>query len=130
MKQNFKNTLLKTLFLGIFFQLTILPVVFGQSKTEKINELMKLHNEYAQFNGSVLVVENGEVIYKKGLGLANMEWNIPNQPNTKHRLGSITKQFTSMLILQLVEQGKLSSDAKVSDYLPEYPKKTDRKSVV
>jgi len=130
MKLNFKNTLLKTLFLGIFFQLTIFPVAFGQNKAEKINALMNLHNQYAQFNGSVLVVENGEVIYKKGLGLSNMEWNIPNQPNTKHRLGSITKQFTSMLILQLVEQGKISLDAKVSDYLPDYPKKTGNKITI
>jgi CubicO group peptidase (beta-lactamase class C family) len=52
-----------------------------------------------------------------------MEWNVPNQPDTKHRLGSITKQFTAMLIMQLVEQGKLKLDVPISTYLPEYPKK-------
>ncbi|MEZ4903007.1 MAG: serine hydrolase [Spirosomataceae bacterium] len=39
--------------------------------------------------------------------MANMEWNIANTPDTKFRLGSITKQFTAMLIMQLVEQGKM-----------------------
>ncbi|MFK5958719.1 MAG: serine hydrolase [Lutibacter sp.] len=130
MKQYSQRSLRRKILLIIFIQVTTLSIVFGQSKAEKIDELMNLHNEYAQFNGSVLVVENGEVIYKKGLGLANMEWNIPNQPNTKHRLGSITKQFTSMLILQLVEQGKLSLNGKVSDYLPEYPKKSGNKITI
>jgi hypothetical protein len=51
---------------------------FAQDKAAKIDELMKLYNDYGQFNGSVLVAENGKVIYKKGLGVANMEWNTPN----------------------------------------------------
>ena len=52
--------------------------------------------------------------------MANMEWGIPNTPDTKFRLGSITKQFTAMLTLQLVEQGKIKLDAKISDYLTDY----------
>jgi CubicO group peptidase (beta-lactamase class C family) len=63
------------------------------------------------------------VIYKKGFGLADMEWNIPNQVDTKHRLGSITKQFTAMAVMQLVEQGKLKLDVPISTYLPDYNKK-------
>ncbi len=62
--------------------------------------------------------------------MANMEWNIPNTPDTKFRLGSITKQFTAMLIMQLVEQGKLKLDGKVTDYLPDYPKATGDKITV
>src|SRR5688500_13531842 len=74
-------------------------------KAAKIDELMTQANKYRLFNGSVLVAENGKVIYKKGFGLANMEWNVPNTTETRFRLGSITKQFTAALILQLVEQG-------------------------
>ena len=51
-----------------------------------------------------------------------MEWNIPNSYDTKFRLGSITKQFTSMLIMQLVEKGKIKLDDKITDYLPYYRK--------
>lgn len=96
----------------------------GQDKVSKIDELVKTYFDYRQFTGSVLVAEGGKVIYKKGFGLANREWNIPNTPDTKFRLGSITKQFTSMLILQLVEQGKIDLKGKLSDYLPYYRKDT------
>ncbi len=103
---------------------------FAQSKAAKIDEVVTLANKYKLFNGSVLVAENGKVIYKKGHGLANMEWNIPNTPETKFRLGSITKQFTAALILQLVEQGKIKLDGKISDYLPTYRKDTGDKVTV
>ena len=112
----------RLLLLCLLFQIGISSVTYAQSKVEKIDELLSRYTEYKQFNGSVLVAENGKVIYKKGHGLANMEWDIPNQADTKHRLGSITKQFTSMLILQLAEQDKLKLDVPISTYLPAYPK--------
>jgi CubicO group peptidase (beta-lactamase class C family) len=89
-------------------------------KSKIIDELMRLYHAYGWFNGSVLVAEAGQVIYEQGLGWANLEWRIPNQPDTKFRLGSITKQFTAVLILQLVEQGKLQLAQKVSEVLPWY----------
>ena len=95
---------------------------FSQTKVEQIEELISTYEEYGKFNGSVLVSDQGKVIYKKGFGMANMEWDIPNQPNTKHRLGSVTKQFTAMLILQLVAEGKLDLQAPISNYLSDYPK--------
>jgi len=91
---------------------------------------MSLYHKYGQFNGSVLVTDNGKVLYQKGFGLANMEWNIPNSPDTKFRLGSITKQFTATLILQLVEQGKIRLDGKLTDYLPDYRKDTGDKVTI
>ena len=95
---------------------------FAQDHAAKIQEVLALAHKYRQFNGSALVATNGKVIYKGGFGMANMEWNIPNTPDTRFRLGSITKQFTAMVTLQLVEQGKLKLDGKVSDYLPDYRK--------
>jgi CubicO group peptidase (beta-lactamase class C family) len=97
---------------------------FAQQNVKKIDELMKLYYEYGQFNGSILVAENGKVIYKKGFGMANIEWGIPNQPDTKFRIASITKQFTSALVLQLVEEGKIKLDGKITDYLTNYRKDT------
>ena len=94
----------------------------AQDKAKQIDELMRRYVDNGQFNGTVLVTENGKVIFKKGYGLANMEWNIPNTPDTKFRLGSLTKQFTAMLIMQLVEQGKLKLEGKITDYLTDYPK--------
>ena len=115
------NTSLTFLFL---LQLLFSTAIFAQSKAEKIDELMNKYEEYKQFNGSLLVAENGEVVLKKGYGLANMEWNIPNGTDTKHRVGSITKQFTSMLIMQLVEEGKVELDKPITTYLKDYPKET------
>ncbi|HKJ47438.1 MAG TPA: serine hydrolase domain-containing protein, partial [Christiangramia sp.] len=120
-----KKASFKALLTFVFLlQLLISTSVFAQSKAEKIDELMSKYEEYNQFNGSLLVAENGEVVLKKGYGLANMEWDIPNGTDTKHRVGSITKQFTSMLIMQLVEEGKLELDKPITTYLKDYPKKT------
>ena len=110
--------------LGLLSILVFQGWALAQDRVRQIDELMSLYHKYQQFNGSVLVAENGKVIYKKGFGLANMEWNIPNEPDTKFRLGSITKQFTATLILQLAEQGRIKLDGKVSDYLPDYRKDT------
>ncbi|PWB24019.1 serine hydrolase [Flavobacterium sp. HTF] len=95
---------------------------FAQDKAKQIEQLLSKYNEYGQFNGSALVAENGKVIFKKGFGSANMEWNIPNEPDTKFRLGSITKQFTAFLIVKLAEEGKIKLDVPITTYLPDYPK--------
>jgi len=97
-------------------------VGLAQDHAAKVQEVLTLAHKYGQFNGTALVAENGKVVYKGGFGMANMEWSIPNTPDTRFRLGSITKQFTATLILQLVEQGKIKLDGKLSDYLPDYRK--------
>src|SRR5258705_3638537 len=68
------------------------------------------------FMGSVLVAKGGKVLLKKGYGMANVELDVPNSPDTKFRLGSITKQFTATAILQLAAQGKLGVDDPASKY--------------
>ena len=82
------------------------------------------YNEYGLFNGSVLVAEDGKVIFEKGYGFANMEWKVPNTADTKFRIGSISKQFTASIIMQLVEEGKIKLDGKLTDYLQDYRKDT------
>ena len=80
---------------------------YAQTKAEKFDEFMQLCNDYRIFNGAVLVAENGKVIYKKAFGPAHREWDVPNTVDTKYIIGSISKQFTAMLMLQLVEEGKV-----------------------
>ncbi|MDA0732922.1 MAG: serine hydrolase [Bacteroidetes bacterium] len=116
MKSTFTNGIL------ILFLVLVSNMGFAQTKIEQIEELLSTYEAYGKFNGSVLVSDQGKVIYKNGFGMANMEWDIPNQPNTKHRLGSITKQFTAMLILQLAAEGKLDLQAPITTYLTDYPK--------
>ena len=121
---------LKILVLMLLSTVAVQTTASGQDKARKIDALISRYSQYGQFNGSALVADNGKVIYKKGFGLASMEWNIPNEPDTKFRLGSITKQFTATLILQLVEQGKIKLDGKLSDYLPDYRKDTGSRVTV
>jgi CubicO group peptidase (beta-lactamase class C family) len=102
----------------------------AQDHAAKIQEVLALAHKYQQFNGSALVAENGKIVYKGAFGMANIEWSIPNTPDTRFRLGSITKQFTSMLTLQLVEQGKIKLDGKLSDYLPDYRKDIGEKVTI
>ena len=73
------------------------------------------------FSGAVLVAVDGKPVLRQAVGPANREWNIANTPETKFRLGSITKQFTAAAILQLAEQGKLTIDDPVSRYYPAAP---------
>jgi len=111
-------------FIAVIFFVCLPFVSSAQNTSEKIDRLIQKYNEFNYFNGSALVADNFEVIFKKGYGSANFEWNIPNSPDTKFRLGSITKQFTSMLIMQQVEKGKIKLDGKIIDYLPYYRKDT------
>ncbi len=73
------------------------------------------------FMGSVLVARGNDIVLDKGYGFANLEWNIPDSPSTKFRLGSITKQFTAASILLLEERGKLSLNDPVKKYMPDAP---------
>jgi CubicO group peptidase (beta-lactamase class C family) len=64
-----------------------------------MDQIVQSYVDNKQFMGAVLVAENGKVLLSKGYGSANLEWNIPDSPSTKFRLGSITKQFTAGSIL-------------------------------
>ncbi len=95
---------------------------FGGSKASRLDALITRYHDLGLFNGSVLLAENGVPILRKGYGEANKEWNILNTPDTRFRIGSMTKQFTATLVMQLVEKGQMDLDAPITHYLPEYPK--------
>jgi CubicO group peptidase (beta-lactamase class C family) len=96
----------------------------------KIEELVGSYHEAGQFNGAALVAKGGKIVFKKGYGQANMEWGIPNTPSTKFRLGSVTKQFTAMVIMQLVAEGRIDVQKPMTAYLPQYRKDTGDKVTV
>lgn len=95
----------------------------AQNKQTEINRIMKAYHAFNMFDGTVLVAENGKVIYKAAFGLANREWNIPNTIDTKFMIGSVSKPITSMLMLIQVQKGLIDLDKTISDYIPEYSKK-------
>ena len=71
---------------------------------------------------AVLIAQNGEILYQKGFGYANLENQIPITPQTKFRIGSITKQFVASTILKLQEDGLLKVTDHLSKFLPDYPR--------
>jgi CubicO group peptidase (beta-lactamase class C family) len=82
-----------------------------------------------QFMGSVLVARGDQVLFSKGYGFANLEWNIPNATDTKFRIGSMSKQFTAAAILLLEEQGKVKVGDPIRKYLPEEPAAWDKVTI-
>jgi CubicO group peptidase (beta-lactamase class C family) len=87
----------------------------------RVDEYMQAQHKVKTFHGSILLGRAGIPLVAKGYGFANAEWEIPNTPSTKFRVGSITKQFTSMLVLQLQEQGKLKVQDPVCRHLSPCP---------
>jgi CubicO group peptidase (beta-lactamase class C family) len=114
----------------LLIALLTIKVSFGQSNPGEINKIMTAYNKNGQFNGLVLVAENGKIIYEKAFGKAIYEWNIDNTLQTKMEVASITKTFTALMVMQLIQQGKISLDGKVSDYLTAYPRESGTKITI
>ena len=74
---------------------------------------------------AVEVIQDGKVVFARGYGKANLEWNTPVTPDTVFRMASNTKSFTAASMLILVQQGKVSLDDKVAKYLPDFPRGGD-----
>jgi len=93
----------------------------AQDDLSRMEEVIQSYGGSNKFMGSILVARNDQILLDKGYGYANLEWQVPNSPDTKFRLGSITKQFTAACILLLEERGKLKTDDLVKEYLPDAP---------
>jgi CubicO group peptidase (beta-lactamase class C family) len=106
---------------------------FAQDKpqidTARMEQVVQSYVPAKQFMGTVLVAQDGKVLLDKGYGFANLEWQVPNTPTTKFRLGSITKQFTAASILLLEERGKLKVEDPVKKYMPDAPAAWDKVTI-
>jgi CubicO group peptidase (beta-lactamase class C family) len=104
--------------------LPLLPVkVNSQSNSteEEISHLVQRFAELDMFSGTVLVAQDGQIIYEGAFGEANKDFGIPNNLNTKFNIGSIGKTFTAVAIMQLIEHGQLELSDPVSKFLPDCP---------
>lgn len=100
--------------------LLICPGALGQSTQETIEAMLRQHVASPEpFSGSVLVAKGGEVVYRGAFGVDAFGSEQANTVDSRYFIGSITKQFTAVAILQLVEEGQLSLDAKLSRWLPQ-----------
>ncbi len=117
------NSIRQTLIiaLGLLFNLS-----FAQQKDVKqlAAQFDKMLSEQFRANepgATALVSRDGQIIYKKAFGMANLELNMPMQVDNVFRIGSITKQFTAVAILQLMEQRKLNLQDEITRFIPGYP---------
>ncbi|MEN9685505.1 MAG: hypothetical protein RLZZ28_1291 [Bacteroidota bacterium] len=108
---------MKKLFILLLFPLAIHA---QKNYSQILDQYMQAQNQFKGFTGAVLVMKGNEMLLRKAYGMADREWNIPNTPETKFQIGSITKQFTAAAVLQLVEQGKLNLDDKLSKFFPNF----------
>lgn len=114
-----------SIFVGLVLFLTI---SYAQGKANKqlqksLDELLSGQFIENEPGVAVLIAKSGKVIYEKAYGSANIELNAPMQPDMVFRIGSITKQFTAIGILQLVEQGKIFLQDSVQKYVKDFPSK-------
>lgn len=93
---------------------------YSQSTIDKVGMLTEAYHSNLDFSGVVLVAEKGSVVFKKAYGKADREWDIPMTTDTRFKIGSVSKPFTAILILMLVEEGLIQLDGRITDYLPEY----------
>jgi CubicO group peptidase (beta-lactamase class C family) len=96
------------------------PIRVTAEQVGRVEQLVTAYHDVGLFNGVVVVAHDGEPILETAYGYANLEWGVPNTPDTKFALASLTKQFTAAAIMLLVEDGKIDLDAPVATYLPGY----------
>ena len=95
--------------------------VIHAQDASRMDTIVRSYADSRAFMGAVLVARDGQVLFDKAYGFANLEWNTPNTPSTRFRLGSVTKQFTAASILLLEERGKLKTSEPVGKYMPDAP---------
>jgi CubicO group peptidase (beta-lactamase class C family) len=111
-----------------FLLLFSFAISFGQNKqdkllSKKLDQLLSSKFKPTEPGCAVLIARKSEVIYKNAFGSANLELNVPIKPDMVFKIASITKQFTAVAILQLVEQGKISLQDSVQQYIKDFPAK-------
>ena len=107
---------------GTFILLVTLSLsAAADDKMDKVDKLFEKWDSTVSPGVSMDIIHNGEFIYKRGYGMANLEHNVPNTPETVFRIGSTSKQFTAACIAILFLQGKLSLDDDIRKYIPELP---------
>ena len=102
-----------------------LQFAVGQTTTRqvvaRIDSYMNAAVKFEKFSGSILIARNGVPIVTRSYGMANQELKVPNTPRTLFQLGSVSKQFTAMAIMQLKERGKLNVNDPICRFLDDCP---------
>lgn len=107
-------------FIVFFILSSVLAINQLYAQTAKLESFFDAYTQEHRFNGNVLIVQKGKPLFSRSYGLANQEFKTPNSLETKFRVASITKLFTSALIFKSVDEGKLKLDNTIVELLPNY----------
>ncbi|SOD95346.1 serine hydrolase [Spirosoma fluviale] len=113
---------MKPLLLTLISFLAVTTGLLAQPLSQKLDEYLTSAHQMDQFTGVALVAQKGNTLLHKAYGLSNAARQTPNDTITRFPILSITKTFTSTVILLLQEQGKLSVHNKLTTYFPDFPK--------
>src|SRR6185503_12236238 len=96
-----------------------------QEKLKRIEQMIQQEMQKSDAPGLAVAIEqDGRIVYSKGFGYSDVENKVPFTPQTVSRIGSVSKTFTALAVMQLVEQGKIKLDDEVQVYVPSFPKKS------
>jgi len=125
MRKNFSKSLSVPLFFFIAVILTANVLIQGENpsdpRTKKADKIFASWDKPNSPGCAVGIIQDGRFIYKRGYGMANLEYGIPLSSQSVFRIGSTSKQFTAMCIVLLEEGGKISVDDSLTKYFPEMP---------
>jgi CubicO group peptidase (beta-lactamase class C family) len=107
---------------AILFAFILLLCDVASAQAEKVDAYLKSEMAKRHIPGaSVAVVQDGRVILARNYGQANVELSVPVTPDSVFKLASLTKPFTATAVMMLVEEGKISLDGRLAEYLPDLP---------
>lgn len=114
--------------LSLLFALSITVALHAQlddSMRAAIDKLFAPYDSTDAPGAAAGIIQNGELVFAEGYGIANLETGEPATPETNFRLASVTKQFTAACVLQLVEAGELTLETTLGSLFPEFPDYAD-----
>jgi CubicO group peptidase (beta-lactamase class C family) len=101
--------------------LAFIPTGYAQNLEKQFDEMLNEQYQPHEPGATAVVAIDGEIVYHKAFGMANLELDVRMEPDMVFEIGSITKQFTAVAILMLMEQGKLDLDDDITKFLEGYP---------
>ena len=114
----------------LFIFLILINLNLAAQLPVRLDSIFNAYHQYGLFDGTVLIADDTGIVYQKAFGYANYEHGVPNTLNTVFGIGSVSKPFTSMLVLQLIQKGKLQFNDPISKHLPEYRKDIGNKVTI
>jgi len=105
-----------------FFSQQAYCLSFISGLESRIDSLVSPYVKAGMFNGVILVAEGNQILLQKGYGNARYELDMPNQPSTRFRIASLSKQFTNAAIGVLIDKSIISPESRLSEFLPNFPR--------